>query len=215
MHRRDFLRTAAGAAGGSAVAAGAAAPAAAQETDGGGGGGEPDFAGWFNGVGNFDGVQDARGQSEVTVGVGTEANGGPYGYGPAAVHVDNGTTVQFDWTGNQEHNVVHEGGEFESDLYTASGVNFEYTFDEDGIYNYFCTPHRGLGMKGSIVVGSDYATVSSGGGGVTPLNPEHMGVPFQAHFVGLATILAILSSLAFTFYLLKYGESSHTKGGNN
>jgi hypothetical protein len=70
-------------------------------------------------------------------------------------------------------------------------------------------------MKGSVVVGSDYPTAGGGdGGGVTPLNPEHMGVPFQAHFVGLATILAILSSLVFTFYLLKYGESSHTKGGN-
>jgi halocyanin-like protein len=167
-------------------------------------------------VSNFGGVEDMRGSDQVTVRVGVEANGGPYGYGPAAVHVDNGATVQFEWTGNQEHNVVHQDGDFESDLYTAPGVNYEYTFDEDGIYNYYCTPHRGLGMKGSVVVGSDYPTAGGGeGGAATPLNPEHMGVPFQAHFVGFATILAILSSLIFTFYLLKYGESSHTKGGNN
>jgi len=220
MNRRDFLRTAAAGAGGSAAAAGAAAPAAAQETTeggggGGGGGGEPDFGGWLDDVGNFNGVEDMRGNDQVTVQVGTEANGGPYGYTPAAVHVDAGTTIQFEWTGNQEHNVVHQDGDFESDLYTAAGVNYEYTFEEDGIYNYYCTPHRGLGMKGSVVVGSDYPTAGGGdGGAVTPLNPEHMGVPFQAHFVGLATILAILSSLVFTFYLLKYGESSHTKGGN-
>jgi halocyanin-like protein len=156
-----------------------------------------------------------RGEDSVTVEVGVEANGGPYGYAPAAVHVDAGTTVQFEWTGNGEHPVVHQDGDFESDLYTTSGVNFEHTFEDDGIYNYYCTPHRGLGMKGSVVVGSDYPTAGGGGGGATPLNPEHMGVPFQAHFVGFATILAILSSLTFTFYLLKYGESSHTKGGNN
>ena len=215
MNRRDFLRTAAAGAGGSAAAAGAAAPAAAQEDgEGGGGGGEPDFGGWFGDVSNFDGVEDMRGTDQVTVEVGVEANGGPYGYAPAAVHVDPGTTIQFEWTGNQEHNVVHQDGDFESDLYTAPGVNYEYTFDDDGIYNYYCTPHRGLGMKGSVVVGSDYPTAGGGGGGREPLDPEHMGVPFQAHFVGFATILAILSSLVFTFYLLKYGESSHTKGGN-
>jgi len=28
----------------------------------------------------------------------------------------------------------------------------------DGIYNYLCRPHQGLGMKGSIIVGDDYPT---------------------------------------------------------
>jgi len=220
MNRRDFLRTAAVGAGGSAAAAGVATPAAAAQEDGeggggdGGDGGDPDFGGWLGDVGNFDGVEDMRGSDQVTVRVGTEANGGPYGFSPAAVHVDNGATVRFEWTGNGEHNVLHQNGDFESDLVAEAGVNFESTFDEDGIYNYYCTPHRGLGMKGSVVVGSDYAT-TGGGGGVKPLDPQHVGVPFQAHFVGFATILAILSSLVFTFYLLKYGESSHTKGGNN
>jgi hypothetical protein len=69
-------------------------------------------------------------------------------------------------------------------------------------------------MKGAVVVGSDYPG-AGGGGASTPIDPEHMGVPFQAHFVGLATILALCVSLVFTFYLLKYGESAHTKGGND
>jgi hypothetical protein len=42
-----------------------------------------------------------------------------------------------------------------------------------------------------------------------------MGVPIQAHFVGIATILAIIVSLVFTFFMLKYGESPHASGGNN
>ena len=213
VSRRGFMRAAAGGATATAAAGAAGAPAAAAEEEGGGGGGEPDFGGWLGDVSNFDSVEDMRGSDEVTVEVGVEANGGSYGYGPAAVHVDNGATVAFEWTGNGEHNVVHQDGDFESDLLAEAGVNFEHTFDEDGVYNYYCTPHRGLGMKGAVVVGSDYPT-AGGGGGQEPLNPEHMGVPFQAHFVGLATILAILSSLVFTFYLLKYGESSHSKGGN-
>jgi halocyanin-like protein len=155
-----------------------------------------------------------RGQDEVTVEVGVDANGGAFGFGPAAVHVDNGATVRWEWTGNGgQHNVVSQDGAFESDLFTESGVHFERTFDEDGIYNYYCAPHQSLNMKGSVVVGSDFPTKSAGG--VTPLNPEHMGVPFQAHFVGFATLLAMFASLVFTFFLLKYGESANTKGGNN
>ena len=198
LSRRGLLRAAAG----GAAATAATGTAAAQETtdSGGGGGGEPDFGGWLSDVGNFSEVQDARGESEVTVEVGVDANGGPYGYGPAAVHVDNGTTVQFEWTGNQEHNVVHQDGDFESDLYTAAGVQYEYTFDEDGIYNYFCTPHRGLGMKGSIVVGSDYATVSSGGGGGEP-----RVLPDMAKTVGIATSFVMLATLGLAYFFMKYG----------
>lgn len=33
--------------------------------------------------------------------------------------------------------------------------DFEITFDKDGTYSYFCTPHRGMGMVGLILVG-DY-----------------------------------------------------------
>jgi halocyanin-like protein len=206
MNRRDFLRTAAAGAGGSAAAAGAAAPAAAQETTeggggGGGGGGEPDFGGWLDDVGNFNGVEDMRGNDQVTVQVGTEANGGPYGYTPAAVHVDAGTTIQFEWTGNQEHNVVHQDGDFESDLYTAAGVNYEYTFEEDGIYNYYCTPHRGLGMKGSVVVGSDYPTAGGGDGG----GGEPRVLPDGAKTIGVATGFVMVATLGLAYFFMKYG----------
>ena len=32
------------------------------------------------------------------------------------------------------------------------GETFEAAFDQPGIYEYFCLPHEGSGMKGSIVV---------------------------------------------------------------
>jgi hypothetical protein len=69
-------------------------------------------------------------------------------------------------------------------------------------------------MKGSVVVGTDFPTTGAAGA-ATPIDPKHMGVPIQAHFVGFAAILAMVASLIFTFFLLKYGESANTKGGNN
>jgi halocyanin-like protein len=215
MNRREFLRTAGGTAGGAAAASAASGSAAAAEA-GGGGGGAPDFGGYLDDVGNFDGsVTDATGQSEVTVGVGTEGNGGNLAFDPPAVHVDAGTTVVWEWTGEGgSHNVIHEGGNFESELTAEGGFTFEHTFESDGIYNYYCQPHRSLGMKGSVVVGSEFPT-AGGGGGSTPLEPSHMGSQIREHYVGVSVILAISVSLVFTFFVLKYGESAHTKGGNN
>jgi halocyanin-like protein len=215
MNRREFLQTAGGAAGG-AAAVSAASPAAAAEAEGGGGGGQPDFGGWLDNVGNYDGtVVDARGESEVAVTVGASGNGGNLAFDPPAVHVDTGTTIVWEWTGEGgSHNVVEETGAFESELTAEEGFTYEQTFSESGIVNYYCNPHRGQGMKGSVVVGDDFPTTTAGGG-PGPVDPAHMGVPFQAHFVGIATILAIVVSLIFTFFLLKYGESAHTSGGNN
>ena len=235
MNRREFLTTAGGATGG-AVALGAAGSATAQEatetsggnesgggnaSSGGGGGGSappPDYGTWFSNVSNYDGsTVDATGQSEFTVTVGAEGNGGAFAFAPPAVHVDAGTTILFEWTGEGgAHNAVGQDGTIDSgDPVAEAGVNYEVILDEDGIYKYECVPHAGQGMKGAIVVGTDYESLATGPGGSTPVNPEHMGVPFQAHFVGLSTVLAIFVSLVFTFFTLKYGESANTKGGNN
>jgi hypothetical protein len=56
--------------------------------------------------------------------------------------------------------------------------------------------------------------VSSGGGGGEgggeEVDPEEMGVPFQAHWVGVATLLGIGLALLLTFFFLKYGETPHS-----
>ncbi|MFC7077392.1 halocyanin domain-containing protein [Haloarcula halophila] len=219
MNRREFVRTAGGAAG-TAAALSATGSAAAQE-DGGGGQTVPDYGGYLGQVGNFDGptsTVDATGQDTVTVEVGVQANGGAYGFGPPAVHVDNGATVQWEWTGEGGgHNVVQDNGETldSGSAVSSSGVNYEHTFEEDGIYTYYCVPHEGLQMKGAIAVGSDYPTQTIGGGGPVEVDPHYAGVPIQPHFVGIGAGLAIFLPLVFTFFTLKYGESPHTSGGNN
>jgi halocyanin-like protein len=118
-----------------------------------GDGGTPEFGGWFDGVENYDGVVDETGRDEVTVTVGTEANGGNFGFGPAAVRVDPGTTVVWEWNGEGgSHNVVDDAGSFESEMTAEEGHTFSQTFDSPATSKYYCTPHQTLGMKGVVVV---------------------------------------------------------------
>jgi halocyanin-like protein len=133
----------------------AAETATARETGGSeGGAGEPaSFDGWFDDVSNYDGVLDATGRDAVTVDVGVEGNQGAFAFGPAAVRVDAGTTVTWEWTGNGGvHNVAAEDGSFESETVEEAGYTFEQTFETAGEVRYVCTPHRSLGMKGIVVV---------------------------------------------------------------
>jgi len=120
------------------------------------GGAEVDYGDWFADTDNYDGTTvDARGESTVTVQVGVEANGGAFGFGPPAVWVDPGTTVRWEWTGEGgSHNVVAVDDSFRSgDPAGSADTTFEYTVEEEGTTRYFCSPHRGVGMKGAVVAG--------------------------------------------------------------
>ncbi|MFC7226747.1 halocyanin domain-containing protein [Salinirubellus salinus] len=116
----------------------------------GGGGESPDdpYGDWFDGVGNYEGETDLTGETAVSVSVGGEDG---LAFEPPAIRVTVGTTVTWEWTGRGGlHNVVDEGGAFESELQQEAGTTFEYTFEEVGLYRYFCEPHRSLGMKGGV-----------------------------------------------------------------
>ncbi|MFB6074186.1 MAG: halocyanin domain-containing protein [Haloarculaceae archaeon] len=109
-----------------------------------------DFDGWLSDTASYDGVHDHTGQSTVTVAVGG-ADG--RSFEPAAVRVDAGTTVRWEWTGGgSAHDVTAEDGGFQSDYHTEAGATFEHTFDASGTTRYFCVPHEYAGMKGVVVV---------------------------------------------------------------
>ncbi|WP_336035979.1 halocyanin domain-containing protein [Halobacterium yunchengense] len=162
LSRRGVLRAAAGATAAAAVGTAASGTAAAQ----------PDFDGWFTGdasggaTDNYDGsVADRTGEGEVTVEVGADGNGGTFAFAPPAVRVSPGTTVVFEWT-SDTHNVVVEDQPDGADWgghepIENSGFSFEYTFETEGVYTYYCDPHLSVGMKGAVVVGGD----GGGGGG--------------------------------------------------
>ena len=185
---------------------------------GGGGVSEPDYGGWFDGVSNYDETVDERGSSEVTVDVGVDNGGQPYGFGPAAVRIDPGTTVVWEWTGRGgSHNVVAEDGSFESDLSSEEGHTFSHTFEEEGVYRYVCTPHQSLGMKGAIVVGN-----VSGGGGGGDTGTEGEGeagggslLPMPSDFVGwLAVLMGGGGGLAVTMVLGAESYSAYREHSN-
>ena len=144
LGRRRFLQTTALAAGGTALFA--ARPAAAQA--------DADFEEWFGNVSNYDGVVDMRGAETVSVAVGAAGNGGGFAFEPAAVRVDPGATVTWEWTGEGGvHNVAAEDGSYESEMITDAGETFAHAFDGEGVSLYACSPHKTMGMKGAVVVG--------------------------------------------------------------
>ena len=79
------------------------------------------------------------------------------------VKVDIGNTVFWKST-KPGHNVefikggVPEGvGKFRS----ALSKDTEYKFEIPGIYAYWCTPHKGMGMIGFVVVGNDKSNLDA------------------------------------------------------
>lgn len=212
--RRQFVR---GGVLGGGVAIGATGIGRAQEDDG-----ErevPDFGSYLQGA-RGGSIEDHRGESSVTVEVGG-ADG--FAFLPTGIWIDEGAEVTFEWV-SDNHNVVvdsqPEEGSWEGSPGPASetyndGYRFSSTFETGGIYEYYCLPHEPQGMVGAIAVGDDVPTERVGGGGGCTEDDLHAcGVPIQAHFVGLATILMLVVTMAFTFYLLKHGESPHSKGGD-
>ena len=166
LPRRQFLTATAGAA-----ALGAAGTVSAQS--------EPDYGGWFDDVGNYDGTVDLRGQDTVEITVGAQGNNGAFAFDPAAVLVSPGTEVVWTWTGEGGgHNVVSDGdGPLNSGSPVSSAdTTYSHTFESEGLFKYVCTPHEALGMKGAVVVRS------GGGGTATPEAPQ--GPPADPDYEG-------------------------------
>ncbi|WP_262177364.1 plastocyanin/azurin family copper-binding protein [Haloarcula laminariae] len=93
--------------------------------------------------------------------------GGEYYFDPIGLAVEPGTTVTFvnesgshsslaykDGVGQASTTRIPDGADsWESSILTESGGTFEHTFETSGTYDYFCGPHKSLGMVGRIVVG--------------------------------------------------------------
>jgi halocyanin-like protein len=200
MRRRDLLRAAGGGAAATAAVAAGSGVASAQ----------PSFGGWMSDVGNYSEVADRTGQDEVTVAVGAEGNGGAFGFDPAAVQVDPGTTIVWEWTGEGgQHNVIaQDGASFESETVTEGGYTFSQTPESEGVITYYCQPHQQLGMKGVVVVGALPEGESGGGGeGGGAGVPQ---VPQGAKTLGVATTVAMVSTLGMAYVFMKYGGDYET-----
>ena len=73
------------------------------------------------------------------------------------VYIDKGDTVFWKAT-DKGHNVEFVKGAVPSDVKAFKSklnVDTEYKFSIPGIYAYWCTPHKTMGMIGFVVVGND------------------------------------------------------------
>jgi halocyanin-like protein len=177
------------------------------------------YDGWFTGstggaADNYNGsTADLRGESSVSVEVGADGNGGTFAFAPAAIRVDPGTTVTFEWTSDTHNILVEEqpdgaGWEGLSEI-KNTGYSYEHTFETEGVYKYYCEPHFSLGMKGAVVVGAADVGESAaggdggdGGGGAGPLpggpvGSFVVGTVFATAALGLAALLGAEGLVAY------------------
>ncbi len=76
---------------------------------------------------------------------------------PQQLSVDKGDQVVWVQDGNNGHNTISgtncsSNGLWSSQLFTTKGATFSYTFDSVGSFPYFCQPHCGVDMVGTITV---------------------------------------------------------------
>lgn len=204
MTRRTLLKRTGGAAAAGAVGTAATSTASAQSDL---------YGGYLSETSNFAGTTaDATGMDTVTVAVGA-GNGGLL-FDPAALLVEPGTTVQFEWTGNGgAHNVYHdtEVSDAEESLFDSgepandSGVLYEFTFESgnSGMYPYACSPHRALGMRGVIAVGEDNVQ-----GDTVPFGAEEESLNSVAIFGG-AAVFGTTALLGLSAYREMFSEDDH------
>lgn len=116
----------------------------------------------------------AAGQEEPKVEMITE--GSEYIFDPIGLHVDPGTTVTFEIISGShsatayEDRIPDDASPWDSGMLSEPGAAWEYTFEAEGTHDYYCIPHKSLGMIGRIVVGEP-------GGPAEGSMPPDGGVP--------------------------------------
>ena len=122
------------------------------------------------------GTTTAAGE-QTTTAAGTQGGGQPqiqmvtqnsdYYFDPIGLFVEPGTTVE--WvlesgthsttayaesnTGANVTRIPQDAEPWDSGILSEQGASFSYTFDVTGTYDYFCIPHKTLGMIARIVCG--------------------------------------------------------------
>ena len=94
--------------------------------------------------------QDDGGVHTVTV----DGFGSNLRFVPDTLTINEGDTVQFLWSGQLlPHNAIEENEVFNSGD-AERNVDYTYTFNynQSGVYEFYCEPHRDLGMVGEITV---------------------------------------------------------------
>ena len=89
-----------------------------------------------------------------------DANGNKMVFSQEVVKVAVGDTVT--WVPSSKgHNVEMISSPNKMKFKSKNGKKAKITFDTPGIYYYLCTPHKGMGMIGLVVVGNDTSNIAA------------------------------------------------------
>ena len=82
------------------------------------------------------------------------SDSGMLAFAPSSITIQEGDTIKFVNNNLAPHNAVFEGHDELShpDLAFAPGESWEQTFSTAGTYDFYCEPHRGAGMVGTVTV---------------------------------------------------------------
>jgi halocyanin-like protein len=103
-----------------------------------------------NNYGGTGDIVDETGTDSVTIEVGP---GGNFQFNPAAVRVDSGTTVTWEWLSNG-HSVEQTDSDldFDGSSIQNEGATHEETLESSGVLLYQCGPHATQGHHGAIII---------------------------------------------------------------
>ncbi|WP_435115726.1 plastocyanin/azurin family copper-binding protein [Halolamina sp. C58] len=110
-------------------------------------------------------TEGGSGGGGTTVEMITGDSGGYY-FDPIGLFVESGTTVTFENVSGSHSATAYDesidaasttripegASAFNSGILGEEGATFQHTFETTGTYDYFCLPHKSLGMVGRIVV---------------------------------------------------------------
>ena len=87
-----------------------------------------------------------------------DANGNKMVYSQEVAKVEVGDTVTW-LPASKGHNVEIISSPNKMKFKSKNSKEAKITFDTPGIYYYWCTPHKGMGMIGLVVVGNDLSNI--------------------------------------------------------
>ncbi|MFC7072817.1 halocyanin domain-containing protein [Halovenus rubra] len=108
----------------------------------------------------YDGsIADRTGKDAISIKNGV--NHPHYAFGHAAVRIDVGTEVTWEWVSNGHSVTANEGAYFDSGI-ESEGFTWSQTFDEPGVILYECGTHAALGQLGAIIVEGESGSADGG-----------------------------------------------------
>ncbi len=123
---------------------------------------------------------------------------------PDTITINEGDTVRFLWSGQLlPHNAIEQNELFDSGD-AMRDVDYTYTFDynQSGNYEFYCEPHRDLGMIGEITVVDVESDNMSTGDDIETKLEDSVGENSSKVRLGMLVGL-VLIMLLFVYYRTK------------